>query len=171
MTRTRQLSTSTVPAVKLSSAMSGTHRGMHHKVGAEGFAVPCGVRVCTRNHSSARSIAVTALSVRTSMPMSRKSFHQPFDQLCIELVQHPRAALEHRHVCTRAGRNVRELRGNVTAADHHDPLGQSLKLHEFIAGDGVLRTWKVERDRASSNHDVTAFEHAAIYLDRVRTRE
>ena len=71
--------------------------------------------------------------------------------------------------CARARCNVRELRSNITTADHDDPLGQILKLHDVVAGDGVLRSGKVEQDRASasSNHNVTAFERAAFHYDRV----
>jgi hypothetical protein len=42
----------------------------------------------------------------------------------------------------RASGDVRELGRDVAATDHDDP-GQILKLHESIAGDGVLRTGKV----------------------------
>ena len=58
-------------------------------------------------------------------------------------------------------------------ADHDDPLGQCVKLHECIADDGVLRAGKAKRDRAcaSGNHDVTAFERAAFHYDSVRITE
>jgi hypothetical protein len=64
-------------------------------------------------------------------------------------------------------------RSNIPAADHGDPLGQLLKFHECIARDGAFRAGKAERDRActSRNHDVMAFESAALHYDRVRTTE
>ena len=87
--------------------------------------------------------------------------------------KHALRSLQHGHLRTRAGGDMRELGRDVAATDHDDPRGQILKLHECIAGNGVLRTGEVERDLAcaSGNHDVTAFERAAFHYDRVRTTE
>ena len=64
-----------------------------------------------------------------------------------KLRKHPLPLLQHSHFAPARAAMCENLRRDVASADHDDPLGQILKLHECIAGNGVLRTGKVERDR------------------------
>src|SRR5262249_12384172 len=91
----------------------------------------------------------------------------------IERRQHTLAALEHRHFCACARRDVRELGRDVAAADHHDAFRQMLKLHERIARDGMLRPGKLQRDRprATGYQDVTGLQGASLDGKLIGSRE
>src|SRR5262249_5658873 len=63
--------------------------------------------------------------------------------------------------------------GNIPATDHDNALGELLKLHEGIAGDRVLGTRKIERNRVRTrgNHDGAALDDPTFNGNRVRCGE
>jgi hypothetical protein len=71
------------------------------------------------------------------MPISENFSMEPAHELGVKARKHALRPLQHGHIRARARRNVRELRSNITSTDHDDLLGQILKLHECVAGDGV----------------------------------
>src|SRR5260370_35942499 len=81
--------------------------------------------------------------------------------------------LEHGYLRSGASGNVRELGGNVTAANQHDPPRQALKLQKAVTGDNVFRTGKPQRHRtcAGSNKDVMRLEFLSCHGNSVGASE
>src|SRR2546425_3463768 len=71
-------------------------------------------------------------------------FHQPVDEVWVEVSEHALASLQDRDFRTCAGRDVRELCCDVTAADQNHPLRQALQVQKILAGRQVLLAGNTE---------------------------
>lgn len=88
--------------------------------------------------------------------------------------EHAGRALEHRNLRTRARRDVTELRRDIPAADHRDPVRQLVQLQELLMRDEVLGSGEPERCRPRSgcDQDVLGFQSiSTVNFDRVGCRE
>src|SRR2546427_4555378 len=96
-------------------------------------------------------------------------FHQPADEVRVEVSEHALASLQDRDFRTRAGGDVRELRCDVTAADQNHPSRQALQVQKILAGRQVLLAGNTELDglRSGRDQEVTALENLVIDLHRV----
>jgi hypothetical protein len=157
-----------VERVEIGSAASG----MNHEIGVNRHL--SSLRPSPHPETAAR--ALDCLDRRAGLNVDadfRELLHEPSHELGVEARQHALRSLQHGHLRTRARSDMRELGRDIATPDHDDSLRQFLELHECLAGDGVLRTGKAERDRAcaSGNHNVTALERAVFDYDRVRAAE
>src|SRR6266571_4000859 len=93
-------------------------------------------------------------------------FHQPVDEVRVEVSEHALASLQDRDFRTRASGDVRELCCNVTAADQNHPLRQALQVHKILAGRQVLLAGNTEPYglRSSRDQEVAALENLVIDL-------
>src|SRR5258708_17334833 len=96
-------------------------------------------------------------------------FHQPVDEVRVEASEYALASLQDRDFRTCAGGDVRELRGDVTAADQNHPLRHALQVQKILAGSQVLLAGNTELDgfRSGRDQEVTALENLVIHLHRV----
>src|SRR5258706_5377140 len=99
--------------------------------------------------------------------------HQPSDEIGIERLEHALTALQDGDLSPRARREVRELGGDVSAADEQDALRQSVELQEFAARDEVLFTGdaQLRRHRARGDENEPRLEHLARHLEGLPTGE
>src|SRR3546814_4865181 len=72
-----------------------------------------------------------------------------------------------------APHDVRELEGDVAAADQHDSPWQRLQVEKIVAGRQMLLAGNAERHRfgAGGEQDMAAFEHSCADGHRVATGE
>src|SRR3546814_9709945 len=73
--------------------------------------------------------------------------HQPADEILIEGRQESRALLEDDDLGAGAPHDVRELEGDVAAADQHDSPWQRLQVEKIVAGRQMLLAGNAERHR------------------------
>src|SRR3546814_18523412 len=66
-------------------------------------------------------------------------------QVGIEMRQQPASALQDRDFGAGTYGQMRELRGDIAAADQHDPARQRLQLEESVARADQLLAWNAER--------------------------
>ena len=71
--------------------------------------------------------------------------HEPSDQIRIEGRAASVATLEHGDVGAGSRRELREFRGNVSAADESDTRGQRIEFEKAVAGHDVLLAGDAER--------------------------
>src|SRR5712664_504169 len=88
-------------------------------------------------------------------------FHQPVDEVRVEMSEHALASLQDRDFRTCASGDVRELRCDVTAADQNHPLRQALQVQKILTGRQVLLAGNTEFYglRSRRDQEVAAFEN------------
>jgi hypothetical protein len=77
--------------------------------------------------------------------------------------------LQHGHFGTGTRGDMRELGGDVAAADHGNARGKLIHLEELVACDHVLGTRKCKRHwpRAGSNEHMAGVNALPVHLDRI----
>src|SRR3546814_16060255 len=86
--------------------------------------------------------------------------HQPADEILIEGRQESRALLEDDDLGAGAPHDVRELEGDVAAADQHDSPWPRLQVEKIVAGRQMLLAGNAETHLfgAGGAPDMAAFE-------------
>ncbi len=131
--------------------------GMHDQIGSHRLGLAVGGTV----HKEAVRHFLDPLHRRPRTHVDAefaKFLHEPADQIWVEGREHPLGALEHGDVGAGSRREVREFRGNVSAADHGDTRGQRIEFEKAVAGHDVAEG---HRTRAGRDQNVTGFEFLA----------
>lgn len=118
--------------------VGNTPRGMHNKVGLQDRLPFRCLRVHTVRVAGTLDRIHFASGVHID-PDFFKFLHKPFNNVGVEMRKHALPALKHCHLRSRARSDVRKFGGDVATADHDDPRGPALQLHERIAGDQMFR--------------------------------
>src|SRR5690242_15135128 len=105
---------------------------MNHQVRFNGLAT----LIVLRAHFVLRAGSLNGCDSAASADLDSnlaKFLHEPPDEIRIEMRQHSFATLNYRHLRARARSDMGKLGRNVTPADHHDAIGQTLEFHKCIA--------------------------------------
>src|SRR5712691_11314167 len=95
--------------------------------------------VCPNGKSSAGLLYAFNLGSGANVDSDRcELFHQPVNEVRVEVSEHALAALQDRDFRTRASGDVRELCCDVAAADQNHPLRRALQVKKILAGRQVL---------------------------------
>lgn len=94
-------------------------------------------------------------------------------EISVEAFERTIAAVKYLHRGTAAGRDVRELKGDVPAAHEGNPAGKLLQLQEPGTREEVLFSWDAERSMPGpcGNDHMTSIVSLAIHPEAVRTCE
>src|SRR5260370_11119924 len=95
-------------------------------------------------------------------------FHQPVDEVGVEMSEHALASLQDRDFRTCAGGDVRELCCDVTAPHQNHPLRQALQVQKILAGRQVLLAGNAELDGFRPGRDQEAAARQKLVVDLYR---
>ncbi len=100
-------------------------------------------------------------------------FHQPADELGVEVLEHPVAVLQDCDLRPRQCGDVRELGSDVAAADQDDARRQGFQREESLVRNHVLFAGNVQLDRLGPRcqYDVFCFDGLPGNLQHVPSRE
>src|SRR5258708_22792359 len=93
-------------------------------------------------------------------PGVARTFHQPAYKVDVERLEHALGTLNDGDLGAGARRDMRNLSGDIAAADQHDPLWQLAELEKFGARDKVLLAGQAQagRNRAHCDENETGVE-------------
>src|SRR5713226_2432320 len=127
-------------------------------------------RVCPNGKPGAGLLYAFNLGSGANVDSDRSElFHQPVNEVWVEMSEHALASLQDRDLRTCAGGDVRELCRDVTAADQNHPLRQALQVKKILAGRQVLLAGNTELYglRSGRDQEMAALENLVIDLHRV----
>jgi hypothetical protein len=141
---------------------------MHHEVRLERLAPA----IDFRRYPQTGTGTLDCLDCRPSPEVDAESagaLQELCDQVRIERLERPPAAIEDDHLSVRPCRDVREFERDVAAADEQQPPRQLVEFEEAVARSDVLGALDRQRHGlgAARDHDVACLEALAADLDGV----